>query len=242
MSCTNNLKQIGLAMHNYHDAYQPASRTPAPTGRTSPAATRPPASGWTWMYHITPFIEQDNVYKEPDRRGRRGHRDQDLLLPVAPPADAVLQRRPVRLRRQRRPQHGRGGARGDARCGSGSAPGLPTADRRPARADAEADRRHRRPVEHAAWSARSSATRPCSARPAATTRRGTTRAGTRTTSASARPCRSPTACTRRPPRPTFWSVRFGGSHTGGFTAAMGDGSVRFIRYGSRCGQLDAASA
>ena len=31
--------------------------------------------------------------------------------------------------------------------------------------------------------------------------------------------------------PTFWSVRFGGSHTGGFTAVMGDGSVRFIRYG-----------
>src|SRR4029453_354194 len=36
--------------------------------------------------------------------------------------------------------------------------------------------------------------------------------------------------------PTFWSVRFGGSHTGGFTAAMGDGSVRFIRYG-----IDAAN-
>ena len=30
---------------------------------------------------------------------------------------------------------------------------------------------------------------------------------------------------------TFWSVRFGGSHSGGFTAAMGDGSVRFVRYG-----------
>ncbi len=31
--------------------------------------------------------------------------------------------------------------------------------------------------------------------------------------------------------PTFWSVRFGGSHSGGFNAVMGDGSVRFIRYG-----------
>jgi hypothetical protein len=30
---------------------------------------------------------------------------------------------------------------------------------------------------------------------------------------------------------TFWSVRFGGSHPGGFTAVMSDGSVRFIRYG-----------
>ena len=35
---------------------------------------------------------------------------------------------------------------------------------------------------------------------------------------------------------TFWSVRFGGSHSGGFTAVMGDGSVRFIRYG-----IDAAN-
>ena len=31
--------------------------------------------------------------------------------------------------------------------------------------------------------------------------------------------------------PTFWSVRFGGPHPGVFNAAMGDGSVRAIRYG-----------
>jgi prepilin-type processing-associated H-X9-DG protein len=37
-------------------------------------------------------------------------------------------------------------------------------------------------------------------------------------------------------KPTFWSVRFGGSHTGGFNALLGDGSVRFVRYG-----IDAAN-
>jgi hypothetical protein len=31
-------------------------------------------------------------------------------------------------------------------------------------------------------------------------------------------------------QPTFWSVRFGGSHPGVFTAVMGDGSVRSIKY------------
>jgi prepilin-type processing-associated H-X9-DG protein len=30
--------------------------------------------------------------------------------------------------------------------------------------------------------------------------------------------------------PTYWSVRFGGPHPGGFNAVMGDGSVRFISY------------
>jgi hypothetical protein len=29
--------------------------------------------------------------------------------------------------------------------------------------------------------------------------------------------------------PTFWSVRFGSSHTGGFPAVLGDGSVKFLR-------------
>jgi prepilin-type processing-associated H-X9-DG protein len=29
---------------------------------------------------------------------------------------------------------------------------------------------------------------------------------------------------------TFWSVRFGGSHPGVFTAAFADGSVKSIRY------------
>ena len=70
MSCTNNLKQIGLAFHSHHDTYQsfPNAGSDGPTGGTPPGSApccnagsyRP---GWTWLYHITPFIEQENVYK-----------------------------------------------------------------------------------------------------------------------------------------------------------------------------------
>src|SRR5262245_12388994 len=50
ISCANNLKQIGLAMHNYEGTFQklPPSRL---------------AEGYaTWMVMILPFIEQDNLY------------------------------------------------------------------------------------------------------------------------------------------------------------------------------------
>lgn len=60
--CQNNLKQIGLALHNFHD-----SNTRMPNG----ASDGPNAdgccnaefrTGWSWLYHLTPFIEQQNVY------------------------------------------------------------------------------------------------------------------------------------------------------------------------------------
>jgi prepilin-type N-terminal cleavage/methylation domain-containing protein len=64
MSCTNNLKQIGLAFHNYHDTQQvfPNAGSDGPNKDCCNASTR---VGWTWMYHITPYIEQGNVFNNP---------------------------------------------------------------------------------------------------------------------------------------------------------------------------------
>jgi prepilin-type N-terminal cleavage/methylation domain-containing protein len=51
MSCQNNLKQIGLAVHNFHDTYQ----------MLPPDRIR---NEWaTWAVLILPYIEQDNIYK-----------------------------------------------------------------------------------------------------------------------------------------------------------------------------------
>ncbi|MGI6418213.1 MAG: DUF1559 domain-containing protein [Thermoguttaceae bacterium] len=60
MSCTNNLKQIGLALHNYegtHRSFPPGSSGPA----SSSAPTPPYRHGWVAM--TLPWIEQDNVRK-----------------------------------------------------------------------------------------------------------------------------------------------------------------------------------
>jgi prepilin-type N-terminal cleavage/methylation domain-containing protein/prepilin-type processing-associated H-X9-DG protein len=60
-SCTNNLKQIGLAMHNYHGAYN----TFPPGGVTNGDCCNTPG-GPNWAICLLPHIEQDNLYKQYD--------------------------------------------------------------------------------------------------------------------------------------------------------------------------------
>lgn len=64
MSCFNNLKQIGLAMVNYHETYQGFAYggSDGPNQNCCNATSR---VGWTWAYHILPFMEQENLYKNP---------------------------------------------------------------------------------------------------------------------------------------------------------------------------------
>ena len=51
MKCSNNLKQIGLALHNYHGAQ-----------KTFPAGAD--ANGFSVHCYLLPYIEQDNLYKQ----------------------------------------------------------------------------------------------------------------------------------------------------------------------------------
>src|SRR5215207_4409341 len=62
MKCSNNLKQIGLAAHNYHDTL--GFLPPTWLGGNQHMGTAIDPNGWaTWAVLILPGLEQDNVYK-----------------------------------------------------------------------------------------------------------------------------------------------------------------------------------
>lgn len=56
-SCQNNLRQIGIALHNYHDVY----------GQFPPGWMRQPNANeesWGWLTLVLPQIEQENLHRQ----------------------------------------------------------------------------------------------------------------------------------------------------------------------------------
>lgn len=75
MACQNNLKQLGLAVHNFESA-----KKVLPTGSESkpfPSAPTHPYNFYRWsvLAHLTPFLEQSNAYNSID-----------LNVPLYPPS------------------------------------------------------------------------------------------------------------------------------------------------------------
>jgi prepilin-type N-terminal cleavage/methylation domain-containing protein/prepilin-type processing-associated H-X9-DG protein len=73
MSCSNNLKQLGLALHNFHDTrgFFPsagcADGKPLSGGPWTEAG-----EGTNWAPYIMPYIEQDNIFNRLTFRGDSG--------------------------------------------------------------------------------------------------------------------------------------------------------------------------
>jgi prepilin-type N-terminal cleavage/methylation domain-containing protein/prepilin-type processing-associated H-X9-DG protein len=66
MQCKNNLKQIGLALHAYHDREGQLPSGYLASNPAGPDYTQDGGPGWGWAAKILPDLEQGTVYKQID--------------------------------------------------------------------------------------------------------------------------------------------------------------------------------
>ena len=59
--CTNNLKQLGLALHNYHDTYRTFPRY---NQKAASIASEPTVDGYSIHIKLLPYIEQQPLHDE----------------------------------------------------------------------------------------------------------------------------------------------------------------------------------
>ena len=59
--CQNNLKQLALSLHGYHDV-----NGGLPAGYTASTSFPSTSPGWAWSTYLLPHVEQDNLYRQLD--------------------------------------------------------------------------------------------------------------------------------------------------------------------------------
>jgi hypothetical protein len=83
MQTSNNLKMIGIAMHNYHDTY----RTLPPSGvvyEPTEDESLKPTLGLSWRVRILPFVEELELYREFDQNVPWDHPNNKRLIERMP--------------------------------------------------------------------------------------------------------------------------------------------------------------
>jgi prepilin-type N-terminal cleavage/methylation domain-containing protein len=97
LTCKGNLKQIGIALHNYHDANRafPAFFTSTSGGNDNRIADMN-GKGANWCVRILPFLEESAVFdqwdlkKPPHQNAQRSTKIKMFLCPSDASADAEL--------------------------------------------------------------------------------------------------------------------------------------------------------
>jgi prepilin-type N-terminal cleavage/methylation domain-containing protein/prepilin-type processing-associated H-X9-DG protein len=94
VQCANNLKQLGLAAHNYHDSNQSFP----PGVNQAKYLSAPQYRGYTLFVYLLPYLEQDTLYRQWDfttplnnTSGGTSARTATILRVLLCPADIIPQ-------------------------------------------------------------------------------------------------------------------------------------------------------
>jgi prepilin-type N-terminal cleavage/methylation domain-containing protein/prepilin-type processing-associated H-X9-DG protein len=86
MSCGNNLHQIGIGIHNYHDTHKtfpPAAIWKNTNGATAPSpSAQAGARNFTWIALVLPYMEGQSTQSQIDFRIPLGYTTNPQVLPI----------------------------------------------------------------------------------------------------------------------------------------------------------------
>jgi prepilin-type N-terminal cleavage/methylation domain-containing protein/prepilin-type processing-associated H-X9-DG protein len=93
MQCSNNLKQIGLAMHNYEGTYKSMPPAMAAADRRRGEPSGEDDDGFGWLVNLLPFVEQQALYERLAPNGHYGvlgnQAIRDQFYPLVPPGGVM---------------------------------------------------------------------------------------------------------------------------------------------------------